>query len=245
MRYKSKLYKKVAWRKSMAGRVYEKLNNSRSIVGSVYRKTFHAPIYKLLEKEEQYLEGSKGLIIDIGGNIGSFNKKIMNRMKSQKYFRLDIDSEAKPDIVGDAHQLPLKEGSVDVIICKSVLEHLKEPWKAIKEMHRVLKKNGILYFLVPMMNRIHAAPNDYYRFTKDGMKYLLRKFKKVKIDTSGGFFSTLFNLVFLLTYWMDTFLLLGFLTRIIMWPFAKITTQLDMFDKYKLAATFYYGVAVK
>jgi SAM-dependent methyltransferase len=245
MRYTSKLYKEVAWRKTLAGRFYEKLINSKTIMGSAYRKTFHAPIYNLLKKEGAYLRKAKGFILDIGGNIGSFDKKTMKGLKRQKYFRIDIDAEAKPNIVGDAHMLPLKDQSVDMIICKSLLEHLKEPWTAVREMHRVLKKNGKLYFFVPFMNRIHAAPNDYYRFTKQGMKYLLRDFKKTEINTSGGFFSTMFNLIFLLTYWLDTFLLLGFLMRIVMWPFAWIIVQLDVLDKYKLAATFYYGLAVK
>ncbi len=245
MKYDSKIYKGVAWRKTIPGKVYEKLSNSKTAIGSLYRKTFHAPIYKLLDKEGLYLKNAQGLILDIGGNIGSFDKKTMKRLNAQKYFRIDIDAEAKPDIVGDAHKLPLKNGSVDMIMCKSVLEHLREPWSAVKDMHRVLKKNGKLYFFVPFMNRIHAAPNDYYRFTKDGVIYLLRDFEKSEVNASGGFFSTLLNQIFVLTYWLDMFLLLGFLLRIIMWPFAYLLVQLDMFDKYKLTATFYYGIAIK
>lgn len=245
MKYESMLYRKVAWRKTIPGKVYERMINSKTVVGSVYRKTFHAPTYNLLKKEKLYLKNAKGMILDIGGNIGSFNEKTMKRLKAQRYFRLDIDPEAKPNLVGDAHKLPLKDKSIDMIICKSLLEHLTQPWIAIKEMYRVLKKNGTLYFFIPFMIRKHAAPNDYYRFTKEGMAYLLKDFKRVEVNTSGGFFSTLFNHIFLLTYWLDTFLLLGFLLRIMIWPFAKIIAQLDTFDKYQLAATFYYGIAVK
>ena len=59
-----------------------------------------------------------------------------------------------------------------MVLCLSVLEHLEEPARAVKEMHRVLKPEGKILVSVPFMFPIHDAPGDYWRFTKFGLKYL-------------------------------------------------------------------------
>ena len=53
--------------------------------------------------------------------------------------------------VGDAHDIPLPDSSVDVVVSLETIEHLKEPIKFIKEVKRVLKKHG--QFVV-------STPND-------------------------------------------------------------------------------------
>ena len=50
----------------------------------------------------------------------------------------------KVDVVGDAHSLPFKNDSFDVVLATEVLEHLKEPQRALNEMKRVLKDGGKL-----------------------------------------------------------------------------------------------------
>ena len=52
-------------------------------------------------------------------------------------------------IQGNIFQLPFKENSFDVVWNQGVLEHFTEPEKAIKEMYRVTKPNGIVAILVP------------------------------------------------------------------------------------------------
>ena len=46
--------------------------------------------------------------------------------------------------VGSAEDLPYPDGYFDKIVCISSLEHFKEDIKALKEMHWVLKPNGIV-----------------------------------------------------------------------------------------------------
>lgn len=50
--------------------------------------------------------------------------------------------------LADAHKLPFKSNSFDMVICYEVIEHLVNPKKALLEMKRVMKKNG--YTLVAM-----------------------------------------------------------------------------------------------
>lgn len=44
----------------------------------------------------------------------------------------------------DAHKLPFNANSFDLIINYEVIEHLVDPEKALKEMKRVMKKNGFV-----------------------------------------------------------------------------------------------------
>lgn len=50
--------------------------------------------------------------------------------------------------IQDMHQI--KEESYDFFICSHVLEHVKDDRKAMKELHRILKKDGFGLFLVPI-----------------------------------------------------------------------------------------------
>jgi len=250
-KYTSKLYNKIKWRKSGGGRLYKKLINSPTFLGKLYKKTFHSPAYLGININKKIFAHFKllklnSVILDIGGNIGSFdNSKIKELLKKHKYLRLDIDPEAYPDIVGDAMAIKLKTNSVDAVISKSVFEHLSEPWKSVNEIYRILNPNGLLYFYTPFFQRIHASPNDYYRFTEDGLRYLLKDFKKVDIYTNGGYVSSSVNVLYMATYAMDSLLCLGFILRVILWPIFFLLVKLDRFDKYRLNTPGYFGFAVK
>ena len=56
--------------------------------------------------------------------------------------RIDINPNKKGvNLVADAHCIPLRDKIVDGILCKSVLEHLLNPFKGLLEMQRVSKNN--------------------------------------------------------------------------------------------------------
>lgn len=45
-------------------------------------------------------------------------------------------------LVADAHKLPFKPGSFDLVTCYETIEHVLQPDKVLKELKRVLKKDG-------------------------------------------------------------------------------------------------------
>jgi SAM-dependent methyltransferase len=59
------------------------------------------------------------------------------------------------------------------VISQEVLEHVKEPAVAMSEIKRVLKKNGKCYIQLPFIIGFHPCPNDYWRFTKQGIVALV------------------------------------------------------------------------
>ncbi len=95
---------------------------------------------------------------------------------------IDVSKLRKPAILADAHCLPFKNASFEVILCTEVLEHLKEPQWAIDEMERVLLDGGKLVLTTRFIFPLHDTPGDYYRFTKYGLRYLLRNWERVEIE---------------------------------------------------------------
>lgn len=52
-------------------------------------------------------------------------------------------------VCGDAHNIPFRDNSLDVVLAFELVEHLREPEKSLKEIRRVLKKGGILLLTTP------------------------------------------------------------------------------------------------
>lgn len=47
-----------------------------------------------------------------------------------------------------AEDLPLRSNSIDLALCLGVIHHLEDPSKALKEVHRILRHGGALYFYI-------------------------------------------------------------------------------------------------
>lgn len=148
----------------------------------------------------------KSLIIDIGGglranehnNRGNQNPWLSEYLGKAEYKVLDKVPDHHPDIVGDVHELPLPDNSVDAILCIALLEHVEEPLRAMHEIHRVLKPGGYLFIYVPFLYYYHPMPGyykDFYRFTYDGVRYMTRDFTTVEMQNVRGAFETVMNLL--------------------------------------------------
>ncbi len=55
----------------------------------------------------------------------------------------------------EAGRLPWPDDSVDVVVCNQVLEHLKNVWLPMTEMHRVLRPDGHAVLSVPNLASLH------------------------------------------------------------------------------------------
>lgn len=85
----------------------------------------------------------------------------------------DIEPGPGVDIVADAHQLDgIAASRFDLIICRSVLEHVERPWLVVQACARVLRPGGHLFIETPQAFPIHGYPSDFWRFTVDGLRIL-------------------------------------------------------------------------
>ena len=60
--------------------------------------------------------------------------------------------------VGDCYSLPFDEGSFDRAFSHALMEHLSDPVRAMKELHRVLKPDGVIGVCSPDWGGFILAP---------------------------------------------------------------------------------------
>lgn len=136
---------------------------------------------------KEAIKGVEGKILNLGSGSQRIRKDVIN---------LDIYPYHNVDIVGDIYNLPFSDNEVDAIICDQVLEHLKDTARAIKEMNRVLKPAGLIYVAVPFVAGYHSSPDDYYRFSENGLKAVMEQhgFQVIKSGIRQGPTSALLSI---------------------------------------------------
>jgi len=75
-------------------------------------------------------------------------------LQKTRYMLQTLDNEQKHNghwlaVQGDAMKLPLKDNSVDKVVCSEVLEHVGDDRQSVSELVRVLKDDGLLAVSVP------------------------------------------------------------------------------------------------
>jgi SAM-dependent methyltransferase len=132
-------------------------------------------------------------ILDTGAGSLRYKPVFNNfNFKSQ-----DISMYPGIDIICDIIKIPVESEVFDAVINIQVLEHLKEPVKAFQEFSRILKKGGKLFLTTHMLFPLHMIPNDYFRYTYYGLKYLAESngFKVISIKPQGGIFAALSHII--------------------------------------------------
>jgi SAM-dependent methyltransferase/uncharacterized protein YbaR (Trm112 family) len=77
-------------------------------------------------------------------------------------------------MVADLHCIPLLDQSVDTVVSIAVLEHTRYPWVVSQEFYRVLRPGGFGVIAIPFLQPQHGCPNDYMRFTENGLIELMK-----------------------------------------------------------------------
>jgi SAM-dependent methyltransferase len=137
----------------------------------------------------------RGTLVDVGCGAKPYKKYLTGSV--QNYIGLDYPASPEsmdavvsspPEVYANALQIPLKDNCIDSVILTQVLEHVPAPECTIKEIKRILKKDGTLIISAPMLYPIHSAPYDYFRFTRHGIEELLAKngFSITELKENGG-----------------------------------------------------------
>lgn len=138
--------------------------------------------------------GKKLSVLDVGARIAVENHttyKTIVQAKDWDYLGLDIEKGLNVDIVCESpYKFPLEDNSVDIVISGQVFEHVEFPWETIKEIHRVLRADGIAVIIAPSSGQEHRFPYDCFRYYPDGM---------IALGKWAGFNSTLAR-----TNWEET-----------------------------------------
>ena len=146
-------------------------------------QALHGLIFHALEAELPDWRNKE--VLDVGCGTGAILKRLGNPEKN-------VGIDLSPDAIsfcrqrglnnvqeGDICALPFSDNSFDVVICSSVLYHqwVGDVGGALREMHRVLRPNGVLLINVPAFPFLHSAHDDAVmtarRFRKRELRELL------------------------------------------------------------------------
>ena len=124
-------------------------------------KIIYNNYYKKI-KENIYTSNKKK-ILELGSGGGNIKKIIQNCITSDQFKNENIDR------IENIYKINFKKNSVSNIILIDVFHHLQFPNLALKEIHRVLIKNGRIIMIEPAMGFIpriifkifHYEPNGF------------------------------------------------------------------------------------
>jgi len=137
---------------------------------------------------------ARGLVLDAGAGRGSWRHTIL--ASATAYESIDIARRGSQETtwIGSIEDMPqVPAARYDTVVCQQVLEHVPRPSPVLEEFWRVLKPGGKMILSVPHLSRRHELPHDYYRYTQEGLTYLVREagFEVVQVSTYGGILSFL------------------------------------------------------
>lgn len=160
-----------------------------------YKKAYSRCYHDWWTKKLLSFVSVKGRILDNGCGTG-----ILFETLSEKKFNiigLDISSDmlryakqqADSLILGDSQDLPFGDESFNLVIGRSLLHHLPDPHRGIKEMARVLKRGGEMVVVDTNTSLLSALP----RIIAKRSKHFSDEHKNMKADhllkMTGDFFN--------------------------------------------------------
>ena len=104
------------------------------------------------------------------------------------YVNLDKIQLKGVDVVHDLDKYPwpFKNNYFDEVYGQDVIEHLRDFFKAMQEIHRISKQGATVRLVVPYWHSSSAFyPNHHYFFNVDSMKFFTEKYRSY--DAYPGF----------------------------------------------------------
>ena len=128
----------------------------------------------------------KSKVLDIGcGENPFYHEDIRGKIIS-----FDLKRTSRTHVIGDAGFVPFKKNTFDSIISMNSFYYFDNPFVSVREISRILKKNGKIFLMMPFVYPVHDAPHDKYRFTEYGIRELFGKdFEIAEIGVIGGIFN--------------------------------------------------------
>jgi len=166
-----------------------------------------------------------GISLEFGA-INDKNKTFSNYTKGKSKFHYSnkiINKRSNTFYSDLTKKIKVSTKTYENVLLFNVLEHLPEYKMTFSEIYRILKKGGNFIGSVPFIYQIHAAPNDYFRFSRQFFELNLKRyrFKKVKVKSLGfgpfiasyallhpylKFLPFLSQILLLLAYILDSFI---------------------------------------
>lgn len=206
---------------------------------------------------------SSGNILDVGCAMGFFME--VAEQQGFKVYGIEVSTYAAAFsqklfknrvFLGAVEDFPQKRSAVfefknttfDVIILSDLIEHVKDPVSVLKDLKKVLKKDGVIVlqtgdtdsFWARLMGKnwhFYAPPQHLYFFSKNTLTKVLEKagYKVLRVDKEGKYVSLRYILH--MTQYMNIEKIGDMLFRLIAnTPFGKIPILVKLFDNMVIYA---------
>jgi SAM-dependent methyltransferase len=130
----------------------------------------------LVDARDRYVQPG-ATILDVG--CGQMPYYPLFAAVAADYAGSDLEPGPNVRFVCPAEQLAIPDESFDVALSTQMLEHVRDPVRAVAEIRRVLRPGGIALLSTHGVWPYHPVPNDYWRWTHEGLNAL--------VEDAGGF----------------------------------------------------------
>ena len=138
-------------------KIYQNKNLVKIIYNSYYKKV----------KKNIYISNNKK-ILELGSGGGNIKKIIKECITSDQFKNKNIDR------IENIYKINFKKNSISNIILIDVFHHLQFPSLALKEIHRVLIKNGRIIMVEPAMGFIPRIVYKIFHYEPNGFNLKIK-----------------------------------------------------------------------
>jgi glycosyltransferase involved in cell wall biosynthesis/SAM-dependent methyltransferase len=183
-----------------------------------------AILRRLKEASPQF----KGTVLDVGCGYQPYRELVLSFGQVTEYLGLELEKSVYPtlpDLTWDGRTIPLDADRVDGALATEVFEHCVETEAILREILRVLRPGGLLFFSVPFLWPLHNVPHDQYRFTPYSFKRHLEcaGFEDLSLGALGGWDAALAQMIGL---WVRRRRMSNFARRVLSVPAAAVVHAL-------------------
>ncbi|MCZ6594625.1 MAG: class I SAM-dependent methyltransferase [Bacteroidetes bacterium] len=176
---------------------------------------------------------NEGIILNIGSGTTDLGSNFIN---------MDVFPFPNVNVLGNAHELPFKNYSIEAVAIIGVIEHLRNPQMIVKEIRRVLKRDGFVYAEIPFIQGFHPDPYDWKRYTIQGIGELFHEFHKIDVGVcvgpASGFVWVLREFLAILFSFNNYYLY-----KLSRWLFTWLTHPISFLDHFLQKNKFSHNIA--
>ena len=148
-----------------------------------------APLVRWLREQAAEAHTAIGdyRVLDVG--CGAKPYEPLFTAHAASYVGVDPVDNPRAELKGSVEDLPVEDGTFDVVLCNQVLEHCDNPVKAVTELRRVAAPGGRVLVTTHGVMPYHPSPTDYWRWTHAGLEKLFTEngtWASVRVTPASG-----------------------------------------------------------